>query len=182
LNILHATRGLSCGDEVQDLTRVFGDSCDGHESCSVPLAGFKPARLPRGCRTAYLLEFNCDGGPTRLIRQETETAFGGTFALDCAEHDRWPRDPTPYGILVADASYANGPGGPLGLGTIRVMAFCDGRMRCDYAIPDFSTASTAAKPEPAAVRWYCGGQEHRVTADAARPGDVLPITCETSSQ
>ncbi len=172
LTIVRATRVDGC-DHAEDLTPVFGGACDGKASCDIDLNRWRQASN-NSCVSSYTAEFRCTGGPVRIIRQESETRFGGRFRLDCRRHDRWPRDAIPRGIEVADASFGGKGGNPMGLVTLRTMAFCDGLLSCDYAIrpPDGGPQSGDF-----AVRWYCGAEQKTLHLAAAKGGEIAQLGC-----
>lgn len=172
LTIMKATRVDECGHEA-DLTESFGDQCDGKGACDLDLARWRDAST-KTCKSTYVAEFRCTGGPARIIRQETEDQFGGRFKLDCKLHDRWPRDEIPRGIEIADAQFGGLGGNPMGLVTLRTMAFCNGLMACDYAI-----RSPDGGPETGdfSVRWYCGPEQKTLNVSAAKTGDQGHLAC-----
>jgi hypothetical protein len=172
LTIRRATRVDGCG-HAEDLTPAFGGACNGKASCDIDLSRWRQPS-DNSCVASYTAEFGCTGGPVRIIRQESETRFGGRFQLDCKRHARWARDAIPRGIEVADASFGGKGGNPTGLVTLRTMAFCNGLLSCDYAIraPDGSpqTGNFAA-------RWYCGAEQKTLELAAAKAGEIAHLAC-----
>jgi hypothetical protein len=172
LTVMKATRVDGCDHEA-DLTPTFAAACDAKDACDIDLAQWRQPAAP-ACRSSYTAEFRCSGGPARIVRQETEQLFGGHFRLDCKLHDRWPRDPVPRGIEVADARFGGKGGNPMGLVTLRTAAFCNGRMTCDYAIkpPDDGPETGDFR-----TRWYCGAEQRTLHVANAREGAIAHLAC-----
>jgi hypothetical protein len=172
LTVMRAIRVDSCENQ-NNLTEAFVGQCNGKGACDLDLKQWSNPPT-NTCLATYIAEFNCNGGPARIVRQETEERFGGRFKLDCRMHDRWPRDGMPQGIQVADASYGGKNGNPMGLVTLRTKAYCDGLTSCDYVIkpPDDSIAIGDYS-----VRWYCGSQEKTAQFPAAKEGTQIHLAC-----
>jgi hypothetical protein len=172
LTIMKATQADDCDAEA-DLTEAFGGECDGKNACDVDLTRWRRTSS-KACRSSHIAEFRCSGGPVRIIRQETEDLFGGRFRLDCKQHDRWLRDEIPRGIQVADARFGERGGNPMGLVTLRTMAFCNGLMACDYAI---RTPDGGPEVGDFSARWYCGSEQKMLQLPAARSGTLAHLQC-----
>jgi hypothetical protein len=172
LTVMRATRSDDCGDET-DLTAAFDSECDNKSACDVGLARWR-RQSGSACRATYTAEFRCSGGPARIIRQETEELFGGRFRLDCKAHDRWPRDNIPRGIQIADARFGGVGGSPMGLVTLRTMAFCNGLMSCDYAI---TPPDSGPDRGDFSVRWYCEAEQKTLRVTEAKTGDNAHLAC-----
>jgi len=173
LTVMKATRVDTCDHEA-DLTGAFGGQCNGNGKCDVDLNAWRQRPGKEACIATYIAEFSCTGGPSRIVRQETEDRFGGRFRLDCQMHDRWERDRFPRGIKVADASLGGRGGSPMGLVTLRAKAFCDGLSACDYTIkpPD-----AAIKTGNFSVRWYCGSKQKTLSMPDAQSGTRVHMDC-----
>ena len=173
LAIMKATRVDACSNET-DLSDAFGGQCNGQQACDVDLKRWRQTTKDACSAATYHAEFRCGDGPARIVRQESEDRFGGTFRLDCKLQDRWPRDGLPYGISVADARFGGQGGNPMGLFTLRTKAFCDGLTACNYTVkpPD-----GAAETGDFSARWYCGSKEKTLRMPDASNGTRVQLVC-----
>ena len=172
LVIMKATRVDACDHEI-DLTAAFASRCDGKGACAIDLKPWHQTVSKNTCKATYVAEFKCADGPARIVRQETETGFGGKFKMDCQQHDSWPRDNIPRGILVADADFG-GSASPRGKQTLRTKAFCDGLLACNYVI---RSSNADDKAFDFASRWYCGSTEKRLSVADAKNGSIAYLAC-----
>jgi len=173
LTVMKATRVDTC-DHESDITDAFSRQCNGDGKCDVDLNRWRQPPGKEACKATYIAEFRCTGGPSRIVRQETEDRFGGRFRLDCQMHDRWERDGFPRGIKVADASLGGRGGSPMGLVTLRAKAFCDGLRACEYTI---KAPDAVVKTGNFSVRWYCGSKQKILSVPDAQSGTRAHIEC-----
>jgi hypothetical protein len=143
MHVIGATVVEECGwapdykeGYIGDVAPPIRDTCDGKTSCSYkkgsdPRDAVQPAN---SCKAVYLVDYKCEGEPVRSFREEGRNLFGGILKIDCRNTSYLARDPMPYGIQIAYATFGGDRGGPIGNATTPVAAHCQGRTDCTLIV------------------------------------------------
>jgi hypothetical protein len=143
LQVIGATLTEECGwapdykaGYYADITESVAAVCNGQASCHYKEASDARDRLPTNpaCKPVYIVDYKCDGQPVRSLRQEGRQVFGAQLQLDCRASAYLSRDPMPYGIQIANATFSSGSAGAIGDATTPVAAWCQGLPDCRFAI------------------------------------------------
>ena len=143
MHVIGATLTEECGWSPDYKNGYFGDVteavravCDGKTACSYQEGSDARDRPPpqSSCKGVYIVDYKCDGQPVRSLRQEGRLVFGGNIRLDCRQTAYLARDPMPYGIQIAYATFSGSSGGVIGNATTPIAIMCQGLVDCRFAI------------------------------------------------
>jgi hypothetical protein len=166
-----------------DVSEVFREACDGKTECAYQKGSDTRDQLPPNpsCKPVYLVDYQCPGEPVRSVREEGRETFDGLFRINCRASSFLARDPAPYGIQVAYATYG-GDAGVIGNATTPIAALCQGRMSCDYVVDGAKLGGPAnGLPKALEVAYRCDRElaTRVVTLPDADNGATLHLDCAT---
>lgn len=167
-----------------DVTAPIRDVCDGKTACSYKKGGDPrdAAQPAQACKAVYLVDYKCDGEPVRSLREEGRDAFGGELKIDCRAISYLARDPMPYGIQVAYATFGGQSGAPNGNATTPVAARCQGLNDCAFAVdPAKLAVGMKAATADLEIVYRCDREvaTRIFTAAEAKAGDMVRLSCAT---
>ena len=143
LRIIGATLTEECGwapdyknGYYADITEPVSAACNRQASCMYKEGSKARDRTPPNgtCKAVYIVDYKCDGQPVRSLRQEGRQNFGAELRIDCRASAYLSRDPMPYGIQIANATFSGSSGGVIGNATTPVAAWCQGLPACQFAV------------------------------------------------
>lgn len=169
-----------------DITEPVAAVCNGQASCQYEEGSDARDRTPKknpACRPVYIVSYKCDDQPVRSLRQEGREVFGGELRVDCRASAYLSRDPMPYGIQIANATFSSSSGGVIGNATTPVAAWCQGLPECRFAIDVIKLAgvpSDAAKTLNVVYRCDRELATRTITVPNAETGEIVQFGCVSS--
>jgi hypothetical protein len=143
MHVVGATLTEECGWSPDFKTGYFGDvsavireACEGKTACAYNKGSDTRDLLPSKaeCKAVYIVDYQCEGEPVRSFREEGRAFFEGTLRIDCRHLSYLARDPMPYGIQIAYATFGANDGGVVGNATTPIAARCQGLLSCEFPI------------------------------------------------
>jgi hypothetical protein len=168
-----------------DITEPVAAACNGQASCQYEEGSDTRDRLPTNpaCKPVYILSYKCDGQPVRSLRQEGREVFDAELRVDCRASAYLSRDPMPYGIQIANATFSSSSTGVIGNATTPVAAWCQGLPECRFAIDVMKLGgvpSDAAKTLNIVYRCDRELASRTITVPHAENGEIVQFGCASA--